>query len=141
MEQDIKNILGYGEKLSILVGKYSKDEGLHKAGDDMIKEYHVCPVSISQLGELYEYLNIFMANPNMESKETIEAAIKIIKLSLAKMHPDITEDEIVNNFGQVSIAKVVEIASEINDFLSLMRGTMNKFQEVAQKQKQILMKK
>ena len=126
-EKQINDILGYGEKLKVLVG-IDKD-----TGEDILKEYHFTPVALKKIPALMKMLNVFFKSSGKSdwNEETIEKSAKILKMSLEKMHPDIKSDEIINSFSLGSLAKGISIVMDVNDFLSQMQAMNQKMKNIA----------
>ena len=107
MEKELNDILGYGKKFKIIVGVNSDNN------EPLIKEYHMCPVSLKDLPELQKSLNTFFESAgkmgNTWNDESIRQAGNLIVLSLKKMHPKIDIDEVINVFGLGGLAKAVKI--------------------------------
>jgi len=122
-EQKVKNILGYGQKLKVFIGKNEKNE-------DEFKEYHFCPVSLSDIPDLTKSLNEFgkTAKNKNWTKESLETVAKIIQLSLKRAHGEIQIDTLLNEFDFGSLAKAVRIAINVNDFLSEMQTIQQTFE-------------
>lgn len=119
-----KEILGYGSKLDILIG--SDD------GEEKIVQYHFTPVALKDIGELTKLLDEFfvVAEKGAWGDKTIDISAKIIKLSIKKMHPEITLDEIKEQFTLAGIGRAISTVMDINDFLSEMEGIKQMGQKV-----------
>lgn len=116
-EKEVKEILGYGEELEVLVG-VDKD-----TGEDDIRKYHFSPAPLKKIPALMKLLNAFFkaSEKNDWNEDVIQKCSKVLKLSLEKMHPKITTEEIENNFTLGALAKGISIVMDINDFLSQMQ--------------------
>ena len=116
---EMNNVLGYGKIFKVLVGRTDD-------GQPDIKEYHVTPVAIKDLSNLFDTFDKYMAVCGDKNKEYGKKyALEIIYKGLLKMHPDVTKDEIEKVFGLVAIAEVINIVIELNDFF-LKVQEMNK---------------
>ncbi len=117
-EKEVNEILGFGEELNVLIGvdKDTKEKN--------IKKYHFSPVSLKKIPALMNMLNVFFeaSGNNNWNEDVIEKCSKILKLSLEKMHPDITLEEIKENFSLGALAKGISIVMDVNDFLSQMQA-------------------
>lgn len=119
MKQELHDLLGYGKKFSVVVGFDPETK------KEKIEEFHMSPVSLKDLPELQESLNSFFnatsgTSGNVWTDETIKQAGNVIVLSLKRMHPEITLDEVLEKFGLGGLAKAVKIAMDLNNFLSEM---------------------
>ena len=124
LEKEINDILGYGKIFKVLVGRDDK-------GEPLIKEYHMTPVSIKDLPELFEAFDRYMETCSEQSKNYgREYAVKMIKMGLNKMHPDINDDEIEKVFGLVAIAEAIDVIVELNDFFSKIQKINMKVNQI-----------
>ena len=119
MEKDLSAILGYGKEIEVAIGRDGE------SGEIKIEKFHMCPVSLKDIPELQKSLNVFFnssdtAGKEIWNKETVEEMANVVLLSLRKMHPKVTTDEILDKFGLGGLAKAVKTALDINNFLSEM---------------------
>ena len=113
-----KQIMGYGEKLNILVGK-------DDAGKDLIMEYHFTPVPLKDIPALEVLLDGFFSTTESDegwTEESIMGCCELIHMSTKKMHPELTVETINEQFTLSGIAKAVKIVMDVNDFLSEMES-------------------
>lgn len=124
-EKEINQILGFGEEMEVLIG-IDKD-----TNQKNIKKYHFAPVPIKKIPTLMTLLNVFFkaSESNDWSDEVVEKCAKILKMSLEKMHPEITLEEISANFSLGALAKGISIVMDINDFLSQMQVMTQKMNQ------------
>lgn len=159
MEQnDAKKILGYGEVLQLLTGRWDSDDANHKKGDPKIEKFHITPVSIKNTDDLISEINDFFGNvesvmdfqnksamsngENIKHQKAYTAGINIIFLSTRKMHPELTKDEIKDKFNILAIAKCVQISLELNNFLTVIGEMMKMAKETETMQtKETIIKK
>jgi len=122
IEQQTKDILGYGEELEVLIGVDSD------TGEKKFKIYHFTPVPLKLIPNLMKSLDVFFkaSEKNEWSEAVIDKSASIIKMSLIKMHPNIDNDEIKSNFGLGALAKGISIVMDVNDFLSQMQKMTQK---------------
>jgi hypothetical protein len=114
--QVLNDILGYGKEIELLKGI---DKETNKK---VIKKYHLAPVSLAKMPKLTTLLNKFFDGDDDEfSDERINIAGEILKLSLEKMHPDITVEEILDSFTLGTLSKGIRYVVDLNDFLSEMQ--------------------
>ncbi|MGI6352555.1 MAG: hypothetical protein ACOX6M_12795 [Armatimonadota bacterium] len=81
------------------------------------KTYKVAPLSLRRLQEFLTLLNEVGGNPMFalsREPEIGDKYVKLIKVCLAKEHPDITEDEIWDNIDSHAAQEIVEKTIEIN---------------------------
>lgn len=121
-EQILKDLAGEGTILKLLTGS--------EKGKVKYKEYHMTPVSLKDIPELFDLLRKFEeeSNKGVWNKECIDVVVKIIMMSLKKAHPEIEESEIREVFGLGGMAKAIKAAMDMNDFLLIMRelkGTLS----------------
>lgn len=120
-ENENSDILGYGKILKVLVG--SKD------GEPIIQNYHFTPVSLKDMPELNNLLDKFFKIADgigdQWDKSALESSASIIQMSTKKMHPDLSVDQILEQFTLTGIAKAVSIVMDVNDFLSSMEALKN----------------
>jgi hypothetical protein len=116
-EKEVNEILGFGEELEVLVG-VDKD-----TKEKLTKKYHFSPVPLKKIPALMNLLNAFFlaSEKNDWNEDIIKKCSKMLKMSLEKMHPDISDEEIENNFSLGALAKGISIVMDINDFLSQMQ--------------------
>ena len=120
-----KKILGYGEKLSILIGSEN--------GKEVIVEYHFTPVPLKEIPELEKLLDgFFDATESDEgwTEDSIKGCCELIRMSIKKMHPGVKIETIEEHFTLSGIAKAVKIVMDINDFLSEMEALKKQSAEV-----------
>jgi hypothetical protein len=129
-EQQNKDILGYGKKLKVFIGKKKIDD--KDTDEDEYKEYHFCPVPLSDIPELTKSLDAFgrTANNKSWSQDALKSIAKIIQLSLKKAHGEIPIETILKEFDFGSLAKSVKIAINLNDFLSEMQAIQETFKNL-----------
>lgn len=129
---DIKNILGYGEKLRVF-------DGQDDDGNDKFIEYHFCPASISDLPDMIEAINDFgsITANNSFTKEGMAAACKVLQISLKKAHGEIPVETLMEQIGLGGLAKAIRIALSLNDFLSEMQAINGMFKEIPNIQNQL----
>ncbi|MHA2363872.1 MAG: hypothetical protein ACXAC7_07930 [Candidatus Hodarchaeales archaeon] len=133
MEKDLSKILGYGVEIEVAVGK---------DGDKVkIEKYHMCPVALRDIPALQKSLNVFMnasqsAEPGKETwkESTVKEAANVVVLSLKKMHPEVTVDDVLDKFGLGGLAKAVKVAMDVNNFLSEMGEIKKGMSEINQTQ-------
>lgn len=114
MSEELNDILGYGKKVKVMIGKNGESE------EPEIKEFHFTPVSIKDMPELEKLLQEFfnsMDGKKVGDQKSMEKAAKIIEMSMRKMHPDIKHDKIMEMFTLGAIAKVIKVVMDVNDFL------------------------
>lgn len=117
-QEQINKIMGYGQKLEVLIGKNSN-------GEDLLETYHFTPVSLEKIPDLSKKINLFLEktqNGNFNDVGVLNTAAEIIKISLNKMHPNITIKEIKEKFSLGALAKAVKIIMDTNDFLTEMQA-------------------
>lgn len=118
MSEELNDILGYGKKVKVMIGREDGDNGEPK-----IQEFHFTPVSIKDMPELEKLLQEFfnsMDGKKIGDQKSMEKAAKIIEMSMRKMHPDIKHTEIMEMFTLGAIAKVIKVVMDVNDFLAEM---------------------
>lgn len=113
LQKDIDQIIGYGKKIKVLIGK-------DKDGNDNIEEFHITPISLDKIPEFMKRLEAVMNASNFNTDEAIVKLSELIKMSMTKMHPNISAEEIANKLGLGGMAEVVNIIVDINDFFSKM---------------------
>jgi hypothetical protein len=126
-ETSVNRIMGYGKKIQLLEGVYTKDEGEHKAGDEKIITIHFTPNSLKELPELFKKLDsYFQASGKLLEIEFQEQAAEIIKMATKKMHPDFNNARIIELFGLDGLAEAIEMVVNINDFFTKMTSIADK---------------
>lgn len=112
-KQEIKDILGFGKEMSVLVG-------LTKDGKQDIKKFHFTPAPLEEIPNLMTKLNVFFEGADMTkwTPENTQNGAEILLISLKRMHPELTVDEIKKTFSLGVMAKAVRIVMDVNDFLS-----------------------
>jgi hypothetical protein len=127
-DNNLDAILGYGKKVQVMIPGEEKDGVVQ----EKTLELHFTPVSLKDMPELQKLLAEFMgsAETNEWNKEAIHSSARIIQLSLKKMHPKITEEEISDMFTLGGLARAVRIVMDVNDFLKEM-GEMKEMTTIA----------
>lgn len=120
----VNQILGYGRVLEVLIG--TDDDG-----KEITKKYHMTPVSLKDIPVLVQNVDKFMNDFGKEDEQpfagdSMDAIGDAIVMSLKRMHPNITKEEVLENFSLGMIGAAVEIILDMNDFLSQMTTVKNK---------------
>lgn len=117
IQKEVGEIMGAGKVIPTLIGIEEDGE------TPKIKKYHITPVSLSKLGELGKLLDDFFESTNEEKNNStglgddfIAKGVAVVKMSLLKMHPNIEDKEIMENFGLEGIAKAIKIIMGVNEF-------------------------
>ncbi len=118
--QEINDILGFGQKIKMLVGADAD-------GKEIIKTYHITPVSVSEMPIIMEKLGKFFDNADVTkwTKENSDNAAEIILMSVKKMHPDVTLETVSKDFSLGTLARAVKVVMDINDFFTEMQQMNN----------------
>jgi hypothetical protein len=137
----ITHIVGDAEEFKIL--KSINPE----TGEKNYKSYFLTPVPIGKLPMLQKKLEAFFVEAETPTKKRkknesdpdtlmnekmIDAACGIIKMSIDKLHPNVTEDEIKNDFDLGSMVKAISKVMGLNDFLSEMQALSKTMLELNQ---------
>jgi hypothetical protein len=115
VSEEVKNILGYGQVIEMLVGI---DE---ETGKTKIEKFHFTPAPLSKISELFGLIDKISEIDDFTSKEFVDNGANLVKLSIERMHPKVTIEDIKNTFGLVGIMKSIKVVADINDFLSEVR--------------------
>lgn len=112
--EDINELQGFGEKLSVFIGVEN--------GEPKSKEYHIAPVPIKEIPALVKTLSEFQeavlkaAGETLNFKEKdIKLGAKMVLMGLKRTAPDVTEEEIMENFTLGTLLKASRILIGVNN--------------------------
>ncbi len=128
----VNQILGYGKVLEVLTGADSNN-------NPIIKKYHFTPAPLFEIPSLMQKLDSFFKNTEQGewNEQSMNECAELIKISLIKMHPDITIETIKRDFTLGGMAKAIRTVVDVSDFLAEVQEMNQMIQEV---QSQKLMK-
>lgn len=113
----LEYLQGYGEVLKVFIGM--------KDGKPVSKSYHIAPVSIKDIPKLTEKILKFEESAKrMQDSEDQKSgfnktdaknAAQMILMGLKKTMPEVSEDEIMENFPFGTMIKASHILISVND--------------------------
>ena len=116
-QTQVDELLGYGKKLKVFIG-------VDKEGKEVVEEFHFCPVPLRLIPTLSAKLDEFLkaANKGSFNESSVKVAAEIIKLSIQKVHPDVSLERVLEVFTLGTLARGIKIVMDVNDFFTEMQA-------------------